>query len=246
MIALIPAAGYATRLYPLTENIPKALLPVGSKLMIEHIIDKIQEVPSVTKIVVVSNHKFAAQFEKWAENFKSSVPVKIIDDGTTSNETRLGAIGDAHFAIEKEKINDDILWISSDNLFSFSLLPAFQKFKSEKKDVIVLYDVKSMAEAKKFGIVKLDAHQTVTWFVEKPEKPPSTLSSIGIYFYTRDTVQLFSKYVKLGKSTDKPGEYLEWLHTQKPVKAFTYDGKNDEWFDIGSHEMLELVRKKYS
>ncbi len=248
MIALIPVAGYATRLYPLTEHTPKALLEIAGKPLMDHVVDKILELGVVKKIVVVSNHKFAAQFQTWAGKRKKSVPIPIVvlDDGTDSNENRLGAIGDAQFAIEHAAIDDDVLWVLGDNLFSFSITPAFEFFKTKQADVIACFDVKDFSEAQKMGIVTLNSQHRVTGFVEKPSNPPSTLCSIGIYLYTRATVKQIKHYLNTGHLPDKPGEFVSWLYREKPVYGYVYNQPTDEWFDIGTLETLESVRKKYA
>ena len=245
MKAIIPAAGYATRLYPLTENTPKALLSIGAKRMIEHIIEKIEELKVVDEIIVVSNAKFYSQFVEWKKSFKCNTPIIVLNDGTTSNETRLGAIGDYHFAIKSMKINDDVLFVSSDNFFNFDLKPIHERFCKSGRDTIALYDVGSLEEAKKLGIAELDENKKVIGFKEKPPEPKTTLCSIGIYLYTKHTVSLFEKYLKEGNSPDKPGEFLEWLHRHKPVYAFIFDEPHHKWYDIGTAETLEKVRKEY-
>ena len=148
--AIIPAAGYATRLYPLTLNKPKHLLEVGGKPIIEHVIKKISEL-SVDEIYVVTNLKYYIMFKGWLENFKCRIPVKILNDRTTSNEDRLGQIGDILFVIEKEKVDDDLLIVAGDNLFNFSLRPAFDFFQKNNLIVNALYDAKSLKIAKKHG-----------------------------------------------------------------------------------------------
>ncbi len=247
MIALIPVAGYATRLYPLTQDKPKALLKIGKKPMIEQVFKKIGELGGIERVVIVSNHRFFSPFQEWAANFqsKTKIPILVLDDGTTSNENRLGAIGDAQFAIEKEKIDSSLLWISGDNLFTFSLRDMKKKFESIQGDVIACFDVKSAEETKKMSEVALDSKKNVVHFIEKPAVPTTTLVSIGVYFYTRETVRLFKTYLKEGNSPDKPGEFVQWLYKKKPVYGFVFDKPEDEWFDIGSFEMLEHVRKKF-
>lgn len=242
MKAIIPAAGYATRLYPLCENKPKALLDIGKKKMLEHVIERIEALGIVDEIIIVSNARFFRQFVEWKKGFSSEIPVAVLNDGTSSVETRLGAIGDYHFAIKKKKIKDDVLFVSSDNLFNFDLKPMLEHFHAHKCDVIALYDVGTVDEAKKYGIVELDHESKIIGFVEKPPQPKSTLCSIGIYLYTKETVALFEKYLKEGNSPDKPGQFLEWLHKKKKVLGFSFSEPHHKWFDIGTLDTLERVR----
>lgn len=247
MIALIPVAGYATRLYPLTRDKPKALLEIAGKPMIEQVIQKVLELPGIEKIVVVSNHVFFKQFDSWAKGFRKKIPIPLVvlDDHTTSNENRLGAIGDAWFAIQNEKIDSDLVWISGDNLFTFSLLEMQKEFLSKKTDLIACYDVKTVEEARKMGEVRMDSSRRVNFFVEKPARPAATLVSIGVYFYTAKTVRDFKTYLDAGNSPDKPGEFVQWLYRQKPVYGFVFDKPSDRWFDIGTLEVLNDVRQKF-
>lgn len=247
MIALVPVAGYATRLYPLTKDTAKAMLLVAGKPMIEHVFEKIAELKDISRIVIVSNHRFFHQFSDWANGYQKnfSIPILVLDDGTTSEQTRLGAIGDAQFAIEKAGIREDLVWVSGDNLFSFSLQPMRDYFKSQKADVISCFDVKTLSEAKKFGVLKLDSNHRVVEFVEKPDHPKSTFASIGIYFFLKDTVPLFKTYLDEKNSPDKPGEFIQWLYKKKPVNGFVFDQHGDEWFDIGTPDVLETVRKRF-
>jgi glucose-1-phosphate thymidylyltransferase len=243
MIALIPAAGYATRLYPLTLNTPKALLDVCGKKMIEHVISKIEELEIIKDVVVVTNARFFLQFEEWAKSYNGKLRIKVLNDGTTSNETRLGAIGDFYFAIKSESIDDDLLIINSDNVFTFSLKPMLEEFKERKVDFIGAYDLHSLEEAKKMGVPELDSERRIVGFVEKPEQPKTTLCSAGLYMYTKDTCRLFKKYIDEGNPPDKTGHFVEWLYKRKPVYAFIFESQTDRWFDIGTPEMLEEVRR---
>lgn len=245
MKAIIPAAGFGTRLYPLTLNKPKALLDVGEKKMIEHVIEKIEELGVIDEIIIVSNAKFFQQFLDWKKAFHSKTPITILNDGAVSDETRKGGVFAYHFAIKKRKIKEPVLLVSSDNIFNFSIKPMFEHFCKKGCDVIALYDVGSMEEAKKMGIAEIDANKKVIGFVEKPPVPKTTLCSIGIYLYTKETVKLFEKYIAEGNSPDKPGQFLEWLHKRKHVEAFIFDEPHHRWYDIGTIEMLEKVRKEY-
>jgi len=244
MIALLPAAGYGLRLHPYTLHTPKPLLDINGKAMIEHIIHKLEELP-VDEVVVITNDKFYSHFCKWKEHFSSSLPIRILNDGTSSNETRLGSIGDIHFAVKKLNISDDVLIINADNMFTFSLLPSYEDFRKRQHSVIVLYDVGTKSEAAKMGVPRIDDQQRVMHFVEKPADPESTLISIGIYYYSQQAVALFQTYIDEGHSPDKTGEFVEWIHKQTPVYAFSYDHLAHHWYDIGSPEMLATVREVF-
>jgi len=246
MKAIILAAGYGTRLYPLTKDKAKPLLDVAGKPMVNYIMEKIAEVDSVDQVFVVTNNKFYNQFLEWSNNCNSSIPIKVLNDGTLSNEDRLGAIGDVNFVLEKEDVDDDIMIINGDNLFQFSLKGMNETFKQKNNHVISLYDVKTMDEAKKFGIVSVDSDNKVIEFKEKPEQPKSTLASIGIYFYTKDIRNLMNQYLKEGGNADRTGDLVEWLHKKEHVYGHVFDDPSEKWFDIGSFESLDAANKEYS
>jgi len=248
MKAILLAAGYGTRLYPLTKNKAKPLIEVAGKPMVEHIIAKIEELDlkDIDKIIIVTNNKFYAQFCEWQEGFDSKIPIKILNDMTLSNEDRLGAIGDINFAIKKENINDDILIISGDNLFKFSIKEMHEMFKKNPTHLISLYDVKTQEEAKKFGIVSVDENNRIIEFKEKPEQPKSTLASIGIYFYKKSITDAIDRYLKEGNSADRPGDLVEWLYKRDKMNGFVFDKPGEKWFDIGSFESLAEANKEYS
>jgi len=188
MKAIIPVAGYATRLHPLTKNKPKALIEVKGAPILTHIVGKISALPEVDQIYVVTNSKFFYNFEDWAKEVESKVPIKVINDNTESNDDRLGQMGDINLALEKENVDDDILVISGDNLFSLSLEGMHADLKSRNAPTILLYDVKDKEEAKRMGVVELGEGEKVASFEEKPANPKSTLCSCGIYFFPRETV----------------------------------------------------------
>ena len=246
MKAIIPAAGYATRLYPLTKDFPKPLLDISGRPMIEYIISKIGDIPEVNEIIVVTNAKFFPHFDAWKKNFNSKIPVRILNDGTKNENERLGAIGDFQFAIEKAGIKEDLLIINADNLFNFSLLNPYSFFKSKASDVICFFDIGSVEEARKMGVGRLDSNGKIIDFVEKPAEPKSTLMSTGIYFYRQTTVRLIKEYLGSGNSPDKPGNFVGWLYRKKPVFGFVPREKNDKWFDIGSFDALEEARKAFA
>lgn len=242
MDAIILAAGYATRLYPLTKDKPKPLLHVARKPIVEHIIRKIEEIKDINKIYIVTNDKFEGHFNDWLRSFDAKSPIEIINDGTKSNEDRLGAIGDVHFAITSKNIDNELIVVAGDNLFELSLNDVSNFFRKKKSNVIVLHDVKDIELAKHYGIVETDNENLVTHFEEKPQNPRSTLASTGIYLFPKKTIELIKKYIEQGNNPDKTGSFIEWLHKRESVHSFVTDKK---WYDIGSFEQLEKADKHY-
>jgi glucose-1-phosphate thymidylyltransferase len=234
--AIILAAGYATRLRPLTETIAKPLLPVGGRPMINYIYDKIATVPEVDTVYVVTNHKFALNFQEWAEKLGGRVPVQVFDDGTLSNEDRLGAIGDIKFTVDRAGIQDDLLVIAGDNLFDFNMAE-FVTFWRGKGDgsAIALYEFPDLEMVKQYSTVELDANDRLTSFIEKPEHPTTNLIGTASYIYHRDHVGMIEQYLSEGNSPDQPGKYIAWLHRHVPVYGYRFGG---EWLDIGNKEQL--------
>ena len=241
MEAIILAAGYATRLHPLTEDIPKPLLNVAGKPIIEHIIKKLEAIKEIDKIYIVTNDKFERHFKNWLGNFDAQKPIEIINDKTKSNEDRLGAIGDIHHIINQKKLDNDIIVVAGDNLFELSLSEVSSFFKKRKSNVIVLHDVKDLELAKHYGIVEVK-NSVVVNFEEKPLAPKSTLASTGIYMFPKKTLSLIKKYIAQGNNPDKTGNFIEWLHKREKVYSYTTDKK---WYDIGNMEQLEKANKYY-
>jgi len=230
--AIILAAGYATRLRPLTDTWAKELLPVGGEPIIDRIVDALAEVDDLEAIHVVTNSRKAPGFHAWAEGRD----VVVHDDGTMSNEDRLGAIGDMQFVIEHEHIDDDLLVIAGDNLFDFSLAEYVAFWRSKgRASAIAVRDVGSRELASQYGIVALDGDARVTDFVEKPADPPSTLAAIATYLYHREHVPLVRSYLDAGESPDQPGRFAAWLQAREPVYGWVFEST---WYDIGNHEQL--------
>jgi glucose-1-phosphate thymidylyltransferase len=223
--ALILAAGYATRLSPLTDDLPKQLLPVGGRPIVDWIVEKIREA-GVDDIHLVTNGRFAAQFAAWADG------VTIHDDGTTSNETRLGAIGDIRFV----DLDDDLLVIAGDNLFDYDLGGFVEFWRARQPaSAVAVYDVGDRELAKQYGIVDVDADDRIVAFVEKPADPPSTLAATATYLYPREHVRLVGTYLAEGNNPDQPGNFVAWLHRREPVYAYRFEGG---WYDIGDRDQL--------
>lgn len=235
MEVIILAAGYATRLYPLTEDRAKPLLPVGPKPIIDHIIGHVAELADVTKIHVVSNNKFYQDFVAWAEARPERDRIAIYNDGTFDNADRLGAIGDAEYVIKHANITDDLWLVAGDNLFDFNLgdLEAF--FNEKQTSVCVTRRFPDRELIKKYSTVKLDDSKRVLEFIEKPAEPDTDLIGICCYMYRGADLPLFSKYLKDGENPDAPGYFMQWLHKETPVHGFYFDGL---WFDIGDLKSL--------
>lgn len=246
MNVIVLAAGYATRLYPLTLNQPKPLLPVAGKPMIEHVLDKLAPISGIDRIYVVTNAKFAGHFQNWAadsQRAKSGVQYIIVNDGTTSDADKLGAIGDVHFVLKTHNVDDDLIVVAGDNLFS-ERLDGFGKFCREKNaPVLALYDVGDLEQIKKYNSISVDGTGRITFFEEKPKNPTSTLTGIALYFYPRTVIPLIKQYIVGGNNPDQPGRLVQWLYPRTPVYTWRVPGL---WFDIGSKETLDEANKIFA
>jgi glucose-1-phosphate thymidylyltransferase len=229
--AIILAAGYATRLYPLTRDRPKHLLEVGGRTILDRLLNRLEGI-ELDRIYVVTNAKFADDFRAWARDRPDIV---VIDDGTTSDEDKLGAIGDLGFVIQREQLDDDLLVAAGDSLFSDSLV-GFAGFARKKgAPAIAVYDAGSLEAIRRYSSVGVDEEDRVVFFEEKPQEPRSTLAGIALYIYPRETLSLVRAYLDGGNNPDQPGRLVEWLHTRVPVYAWRVPGR---WLDIGSAETL--------
>ncbi|MCX5715775.1 MAG: nucleotidyltransferase family protein [Candidatus Omnitrophica bacterium] len=260
MIVLVLAAGYATRLYPLTLDTPKPLLKVGHKLLIEHIFDKVGRLDGVKKCFVVTNDKFFDKLEKWANTFSAgggsamnsvksgiggglSMLIRVVNDMTTTNENRLGAIRDIEFVVQKEKIDDDLLVIGGDNLFGFALTD-FVKFANGRKPnaSFAVFDIKERKKASIYGVVKVDSSSKVVDFQEKPSNPGSSLISTCVYYFPREKLNLISKYLAVEKRSDATGNYIKWLSETDGIYGFIF---REKWYDIGDIESYKKANEEY-
>jgi glucose-1-phosphate thymidylyltransferase len=240
MKALILAAGYATRLRPLSDSIPKQLLPVGGRPMVDWILDRIDDAGEVQEIHLVTNAVYAADFERWAEGRS----IAVWNDGTRSNEDRLGALGDIALAVDRGGLaGDDLLVIAADNLFEFSLRDyvAFFRAKADGSAVAV-HRLSNPALARLYGIVELGDDDRVVGFEEKPEQPRSDLAATATYLYHRDHVALLARYLAEGNLPDPPGRFLVWLREREPVYGYRFD---ESWIDIGDPDQLLEADNRY-
>ena len=246
MNALILAAGYATRLYPLTLNKAKPLLEVGGKPIIEWLLDNLVDVPGLGTVYIVTNAKFASDFQNWANAYRVQHPemtIKIINDGSKSDDDKLGAIGDINLVLMRENLtNEDLLVIAGDNLFQQPLRD-FVNAAEHSAATVAVHNVGNLEAMKKYGTVTADKDGVITNFEEKPEKPKSTLAAVALYYYSREVLPLFTTYLAAGNNPDQPGLFLQWLYTRKPVNTFEIKGR---WLDIGSKETLENADKVFA
>lgn len=245
MNVIILAAGYATRLYPLTLTKAKPLLEVAGKPMMEWVLDHLAPVKGIETVYVVTNRKFAADFEEWAESFRKIQPDRkfvIIDDGSTNDADKLGAIGDINLVIEREGLEkDDLLVVAGDNLFSESL-EGFVEFSRKHEAVVATFDVGDLEAIKKYNNLTLGSDGRVVAFEEKPANPTGTITAIALYYYSKATVPLVKTYIQEGNNPDQPGRFVQWLYTRIPVITYPCPG---EWLDIGSRETLDEANAKF-
>jgi glucose-1-phosphate thymidylyltransferase len=239
MKAVVLAAGYATRLYPLTLDRPKPLLEVGGKPMLDWVHERL-EAMGVDETIVVTNAKFTPHFERWAEG-KSHVTV--VNDGTTSNDDRLGAIGDFAFVLDALALDDDVVVVAGDNLFQDDIA-GFAVYGHEvDAPVIAVHDVGDPELMREYNQVEIDDEGRVLFMEEKPEVARTTLAAVALYYYPQRALPLVKRYLEEGNNPDQPGRLPEWLYRRTPVYTWRFPG---EWFDIGSKEQLEEADRRFS
>ena len=243
MKAVVLVAGYASRLYPLTLNTPKALLTLNDVSLLDYLIDKVKEIDAIDEVILVSNHKFYRNFLDWKKSYNGDLKITVIDDGTTTNETRLGAIGDFNFAIEKLGIDDEVMLLVSDNYFTFSLKDFYDFYLEKQSDCILVTEFEDLEYlGKNFACVKLDSNRRITSMVEKPGGIPDTnIGAYASYIYTRESVRMIKEYLDQGNNKDAPGNFPSWLYTKKPVFAYSFDG---ECYDIGTLDVYNKLNAK--
>ena len=238
MTSIILAAGYATRMYPLTLNYPKPLLEVGGKKIIDWLIEDLEK-SGVKRTVVVSNHKFISQFQAWAEGRENTI---VLDDGSEDNDHRLGAVKDIEFAIEKANIDDDIVVLAGDNVLNFSLSSFIEYGRKRKTSCIMRHEEKDKNKLRKTGVIEINEDELVLGMEEKPKEPKSNWAVPPFYYYTKEDKDLIKEGIASGCGTDAPGSFVSWLVKTRPVHAYRMIG---ERFDVGSIEGYEKIKKEY-
>lgn len=254
MKALILAAGYATRLYPLTKEYPKPLLPIGKKPVIDFILDKLLALRETNEVIVVTNSRFAARFSRWAASSGSRRRISLVDDLSKSPADRRGAIGDMKFAIDKKRIKDDLLVIGGDNLFDRDL-EGFLSFARSKRPSVTIgaYDVKHKRLASKYGVVRLNGKNSIVDFKEKPAHPDSTFVAMCLYYFPKEKLKVIGEYINMIKrpSYASPGQarhdamgfYIDWLSKREPVYGYVFGGS---WYDIGDIDCYKKATERFS
>lgn len=235
MKCIILAAGYATRLYPLTENFPKPLLTVGGKPILNWLIEDLAG--AIDEFRVVSNHKFAAQFRTWADNH--SEKIVVIDDGTESNETRLGAVRDIQLAVDDD---EDYLVMAGDNVLTFSLVPFIEYAKEKKTSCVMVHQETSIPALQKTAVITTDENGLITSYEEKPKEPKGTLAVPPFYYYREQDIKRIGEALDAGCGYDAPGSFAAWLSTKTPMHAWMMNGSR---YDIGNMKSYEAVRNSY-
>lgn len=238
MKTIILAAGFATRLYPITEKKSKPLLKISGKPIINYIIEKVREI-SEEEIIIVTNSLFYSDFLSWKKEYSYS-NVTLIDDGVSIPSMRLGAIGDLLFAVDKLQLNEDLLVICGDNLFTYSLADSFDLFRKERKNLSLFFDLRNFEEAKRFGVAQIDSSNIVCDFEEKPNNPKTTLCSTSTYFFLKESIPLMREFCEI-ENMDQPGLFLKFLYKRVPLYAHVV---KEKWIDVGTIDSLNKANKE--
>ena len=240
---IVLGAGYATRLYPLTLNRPKPLLAVAGKAMIEHVLDNLKPITEIDYIYIVTNAKFAGHFQRWTDDYRTThagAPITIINDLSTDDSNKLGAIGDMNLVLTEAQIDDDIVVVAGDNLFSDNLEKFGEFCRTCGAPVLGVYDVGNLDEIKKYNAIEIDDADRITFFEEKPAQPKSTLTGIALYYYPKWALPLIRQYLAEGNHADQPGLLVQWLYLRTPFYGWRVPGV---WYDVGSKETLEEANR---
>lgn len=244
MKVIVLVAGYATRLYPLTLNTPKALLKIGEDTMLDFVMKKLTKIPEVDEVYLISNDKFSQTFQNWADNANYSFNIKVLNDGTNTNETRLGAIGDIQFVLENTNIDDDLTVLVSDNYFTFELSDFYNYYRNKQRDVVLGTKFEDLEYlSKHFGVAIIDEDDRVLDMVEKPGRVISDTGLYASYIFKKETLPMFKVYLDEGNSPDAPGNFIAWLHKRKPVYCYRFEG---ECYDIGTIDMYNTLVEKFN
>lgn len=243
MKCIILAAGYATRLYPLTENFPKPLLDVQGKSILEWLLRDLETIPQIDEVVVVSNHKFYQHFLRWKNVLNSCLNVTIIDDGSTTNDNRLGAVRDIGFAVEQCHIKDDILVMAGDNLLDFSIRGFIDFYLEKKAACIMRHFEPSIEKLRRTGVAIVDENSKVLQMQEKPKEPQSNWAVPPFYIYPCSDLEcILEGIASKACGTDAPGSFISWFCQKATIYAYPMPGKR---YDIGDMESYKEIQHTY-
>jgi len=242
MKAVILAGGYAKRMWPLTKDRPKHLLPIAGRPMLDYVIASLDPVSNFEEIYISTNRKFQSQFEEYIKNLQMD-KIRLFVEETHSEEEKMGSVGALGYLIRENGIDDELLVIGGDNIFSFKMTDFIDYFHEKRAEVIALYDIKSREKARLYGVVQIDERYKIIDFQEKPENPQSTLISTACYAFTKKGVRSVLKYLEEGNDPDKMGHFIEWLFRHEDVYGFVFSGT---WFDIGSFESYKAADEYFS
>ncbi len=242
MRCLILAAGYATRMYPLTKDFPKPLLMVGKKALLEYLLEDLIQIPEITEYLIVTNHRFFKKFEEWKETLPYREKIKLFDDGSTENENRRGAVRDMEFVIERESLADDLLVLAGDNLLNFTLRTFVEEFYKRNNSMVMYHEEKDIEKLKKTGVAEISPEGKILSMEEKPEKPKGCCAVPPFYLFRKEDIPYIRKGIEAGCGADSPGSFLEWFCREREVYAMKMPGRR---YDIGSMESYQLVCKQF-
>lgn len=245
MHAVVLAGGFAKRLWPLTKEMPKPLLSVAGKPIIEHILEKLDNIEGIDKVFISVNQRFEPHFREWLRGADFAKPLEIVSEPTTCEEDKLGAVGALGFLLKEKGISDDLIVVAGDNLFDFDM-KKFVDMHAGGFPVVALYDMEDKDKIKeKYGVVVLDDQDMIKEFHEKPANPVSTLVSTGCYFFPKHAVEMIHEYLGGKNNADAPGFFISWLAKQMAVQGFVFNG-DSTWFDIGSIESYKEANRIYT
>lgn len=242
MKCILLCAGYATRLFPLTENFPKALLKVGGRPLLDYILDEVNTIEEVDSIYLVTNNKYAGHFSDWANEKSNVKPITVINDGTLTNDDRLGAIGDINYTIKQCGIDDDVLIIAGDNLFTFKLNSFVDFYKTKNSPCICVREEQDINLLKRVGVCQVNEDMKLIGFEEKPAEPKSKYAGYAEYIYPKNVIPMFEEYLNEGYSNDAPGNFIQYIYNKKPTYAYAFKG---DCYDVGTHDALAEVNDIY-
>ncbi len=245
MKLIILAAGYATRLHPLTLDQPKPLLKVASKPMLEHVLDNLLTITHIDHAYLVTNAKFATHFQQWVDDYRHPglhFKLTIVNDHSTDDSNKLGAIGDMHLVLTEHQVDDDIIVVGGDNLFNQDLVGFGSYCREMNAPVLAVYDVGDLELIKKYNAIEVDEAGRITFFEEKPAEPKSTLTGIASYYYPNSTLPLIREYIAAGNNPDQPGRLVQWMYTRVPFYTWKVPGL---WYDVGSKETLAEANRVF-